>query len=330
MISIGRAPHRISLLGGGSDLDWFIEKEREGFALGYSLNRYNYSIINFLDDSARNGTLNYSSREIYENIEDILHPLIREVLKSSSNTKYIEFNSYGFAPGGSGLGGSSCFILSLLAALKLNKIKNLNPKKLAYDACEIEITKLNKPIGRQDQYISALGGLSCLQFSQNKIVKIINLKDIQNIVLKKIINNLYLVPSYKTRSADKVLSTLKNEKSSYDKIKEIRDIARRYIFSDEQNELKNEQLFHECVKKSWEIKKTMTNVMDPILEDQYEYLNNLVPNNWIRLLGAGSGGYFLISPKLEESNLTEIFYNSKVNKFIKAELSNQGVSAIQY
>ena len=78
MISIGRAPYRISLLGGGSDLDWFIEKEIEGFAIGYSLNRYNYSIINFLDDSAGSGILNYSSREVFENIEDIVHPLINK------------------------------------------------------------------------------------------------------------------------------------------------------------------------------------------------------------------------------------------------------------
>ena len=330
MISIGRAPYRISLLGGGSDLDWFIEKEIEGFAIGYSLNRYNYSIINFLDDYASSGILNYSSREVYENIEDIVHPLIKEVLKSSLIKKYIELNTYGFASGGSGLGGSSCFILSLLAALKLNKIENINPIKLAYDTCEIEISKLNKPIGRQDQYISALGGISCLHFIQDKIVKIINLEDIQKKVLKRIINNLYLVPSFKTRSADKVLSSLKNQKSSYEKIKEIREIARRYIFSDEQNDFKNEQLFHECVRESWEIKKTMTNVMDTVLEDQYEYLNKIVPNNWIRLLGAGSGGYFLISPKVEEKKLIEIFHKSKVNNFIKAELSNEGVSAIDY
>ena len=113
MISVGRAPYRISLLGGGSDLDWFLKEENQGISLGYSLNKFSYSVVNVLDENSKAGILNYSVRENYTTIDTIVHPLIKEALKMSKIRNYIELSTYGFATGGSGLGGSSCFLLSL-------------------------------------------------------------------------------------------------------------------------------------------------------------------------------------------------------------------------
>ena len=151
MITIGKSPYRISLLGGGSDLDWFLQAENTGVSLGYSLNKFSYSVVNILDEKSTSGIINYSVRENYREIDEIVHPLIKEALKISKIKNYIELSTYGFATGGSGLGGSSCFLLSLLAALRNHKSCKLIPEELASLACEIEINRLSKPIGRQDQ-----------------------------------------------------------------------------------------------------------------------------------------------------------------------------------
>lgn len=325
MITIGKSPYRISLLGGGSDLDWFLQSENTGVSLGYSLNKFSYSVVNILDKKSTNGILNYSVRENYREIDEIVNPLIKEALKISNVKNYIELSTFGFATGGSGLGGSSCFLLSLLAALKNDKSHKLVPEELAALACEIEINILNKPIGRQDQYLSAIGGLTYLNFSKDGEVKQNELNSTKKIVLERIIDNLFLIPSFKTRSADNVLKKLKDDKSSISKFKEIKEIAINFLNESDSREFFLEEAFHKSVRDSWEIKSSMTNVMDNLLDEQYDEISKIIPNNWIRLLGAGSGGYFLVSPKISSLETIKILESSKFNNFIKAEKSNTGV-----
>ncbi len=207
---------------------------------------------------------------------------------------------------------------------------DLNSKNLAAQACEIEINTLNKPIGRQDQYISALGGLSCLKFMKGGSVKMIPLSNIKRKTINQIIDNLFLIPSLKTRSADKVLQNLKDDKSSISQIKEIKEIALSFINYNDERSFKIEEEFHKSVKDSWEIKRQMTNVMDLMLEEQYKEISNTIPNNWIRLLGAGSGGYFLISPKMGPVETSKILEDSKFCNFIKADISSTGVVAKRF
>ena len=278
------------------------------------------------DEKSTSGQLNYSVRENYRKINEIVHPLIREALKISNIKNHIELSTYGFATGGSGLGGSSSFLLSLLAALKNDKKYNLIPEELAAQACEIEINRLKKPIGRQDQYISALGGLSCLLFSRNGAVQQTLISNNKKSFLKREIENLFLIPSFKTRSADKVLQNLKDEKSSISKIKEIREITISFLNSDDERDFRIEENFHQAVRDSWEIKSSMTNVMDSLLKEQLEEIKTLIPNNWIRLLGAGSGGYFLVSPKTKPYKTSKILEDSKFSNFLKAEMSTNGVT----
>ena len=117
MIFIGKAPYRVSLLGGSSDLDWFVRENGYGICLGFALNQYSYSVLNVLPSNAKRGILDYSTREIYSSINDIVHPIVREVLKDFKISKYIELKTFGFASGGSGLGGSASFLLSLISSL---------------------------------------------------------------------------------------------------------------------------------------------------------------------------------------------------------------------
>ena len=326
MITVGKAPYRISLLGGGSDLDWFLKEETKGITLGYSLNKFSYSVVNVLDENSEGGILNYSVRENYTKIEEIVHPLIKEALKISNIKNYIELSTYGFATGGSGLGGSSCFLLSLLAALRYFENYKLKPEELAANVCEIEINRLKKPIGRQDQYLSALGGLSCLLFFKDGSVKQNDLNNNKKAFLQREIDNLFLIPSFKTRSADKVLQNLKDDESSISMLKNIREIALSFINSDDDRDFRIHENFYQSVRDSWEIKSSMTNVMDSLLEEQFVEIKNLVPNNWIRLLGAGSGGYFLISPKTDKSETSKILRDSKFSNFVKADMSPSGVT----
>ena len=327
MISVGKAPYRISLLGGGSDLDWFVDKEEYGFSLGYALNKYSYSIIHKLSEDSKYGILNYSSRERYENNSDIVHPLIREAFKYFGINSLLELSSFGFASGGSGLGGSSAFLLSLLSALTKYFEINSNAVKLAHYASEIEINKVMKPIGRQDQYLSALGGLNALRFNSDNKVDILKLSNEKIEMLQRIINSLYIIPSGKNRSADKVLSEFKNRKKSIDEFKEIRSIAKNFLDLDEKRDHILEDSFHKSVKDSWEVQKEMSNVMNELLFEKVNYIDKLIPNNWIRLIGAGSGGYFLVSSKIEEKDINEKLESSKIINYHKAQISKEGVSS---
>lgn len=325
MILIGKAPYRISLLGGGSDLDWFVNEEQYGLALGYSLNMHSYSVINRLPLKSKVGVLNYSSREIYQNNEEIVHPLIREAFKFVNLNSPIELSTYGSASGGQGLGGSSSFLISLLSVLSEMLNLNWDATKLASKACEIEIDKLSKPIGRQDQYLCALGGISFLRFDGKGKVSKRTISAEMEQMLRRLIKNFYLIPTNNSRRAEKVLSSIKDDYTSVNKLKDIRKIACDFIESQEIRSHVLETNFHASVRSSWEIKRSLSNVMNPELEDQYNFINNLIPNNWIRLLGAGGGGFFLVSVKEDFQNIDNILNTNNIKNFKHASLSEKGL-----
>ena len=326
MIFVGKCPYRVSLLGGGSDLEWFVEDECFGNSLGFSLAKYSYTVINKKDKNSKIGILNYSSRETYSEIDEIAHPLIRESLRYLKINNLIEMNSYGFASGGGGLGGSSSFCISFLAAL--NKAFNLNiaNKELAHICAEIEINILGKPIGRQDQYISSLGGINALLYKPKGNVEILNLSKNHIDAIKLVSDELILIPSLRTRSADKVLHKFKNSNKAKESLKDIRSICENFLKTNKStNELYN--LLNDSIKESWEIKRKMSNVMDLELENQFNIINQ-IPNNWIRLIGAGSGGYFLLSSKVVINEALSFLSNKDI-KAIKVELSEEGISACE-
>ncbi len=325
MIYIGKSPYRISLLGGGSDLDWFIEKEEYGLSLGYSLDKYSYSVLNRLPEFAKYGILNYSAKETYKHTSEITHPLIKSVLEKFPDLGFIELSTFGFASGGSGLGGSSAFLLSLISAINASNNNGETPESVAKQVCDIEIDELSKPIGRQDQYLSALGGVNAFSFMKKGEVKTLEIDPNKLNMLKRVIDNLFLIPSHKTRPADKVLMRLKEDPKSIESFKQIREIAKDFISLKDSRDYILEENFHESMRNSWEIKKQMTNVMNESLIDQYNNIKK-IPHNWIRLIGAGSGGYFLISPKVETSSFENQSKELGFRNFSKASLSNTGLT----
>ena len=136
-----------------------------------------------------------------------------------------------------------------------------------------------------------------------------------------------MIPSYISRSADKVLHKLKDSDTAKDDLLHIRNLADNFINLKDKREHVIEECFNNCVRESWEIKQKMSGVMTGILNDQYNELNKL-PLKWIRLLGAGSGGYFLISPKLDNDKIEKELRKMGIKDFFNADLSESGSEII--
>ena len=285
MIIISRCPYRVSLLGGSSDLDWYVNQNNYGVSIGFSLKLYTRVILSYKESSDR-GILNYSSREEYNDIDSISHPIIRSCLKKFNIKKKVELCSIAESISGLGLGSSSSFSVALIKAItKLNSL-NLTNKEIAHHASEVEIIDLNKPIGRQDQYLCALGGVNVLGFRPNGEVKIYNEPTLKS-AIENFSKNLYLVNTYKSRSATKTLLNLKKEKSTVDLINNIRNITTKFIeMSKNLNQKDIEELLKLQMKNAWEIKRKMHGVMTKELLDIEKRIIR-ADFSILKLLGAG-------------------------------------------
>ena len=142
-------------------------------------------------------------------------------------------------------------------------------------------------------------------------------------------DNFYLIPTNKKRSSDSVLGKIINNAEAAEKIKQIRDIAVKFIEFEDQRDYKIEELFNNSVRDSWLIKSSISNTMNNFLREQYDLINKLIPNNWIRLIGAGNGGYFLVSSKIEQDKIIELSTKEGLRGVFKAEPSTEGLSSFQ-
>jgi len=206
---ITRSPLRISLGGGGTDLPSYYE-QHGGFLIAGAINKYVYIHLHqrFIDGFL----LKYSQLEEADSIDQISHPIIRETLMSiPSVSSNLEITSTADIPAGTGLGSSGSFTTALLKALHTREKNILSPSDLAEHACDIEIKKLGEPIGKQDQYIAAYGGVTAFTFhSDGKVVaQPVRMKEDALLNLE---DNLLLFFTGYSRSASKILSD-QNQKS---------------------------------------------------------------------------------------------------------------------
>ena len=166
---ISRAPFRVSFCGGGSDIPAFYEKY-EGCVLSCSIRKYVYICLHptFSKDTI---TLKYSKTEEVDNFDNIEHKYFKIMLKDY-NVKGVEIASMADIPAGTGLGSSSAFTVAVLKALKAYKKKSYSAYALASEACDVEINKAGSPIGKQDQFASAFGGLNFITFHKDGKVSV--------------------------------------------------------------------------------------------------------------------------------------------------------------
>src|SRR4249919_3391833 len=193
-----RSPLRITLGGGGTDLPSYY-REHGGFLIAAAIDKYVY--VTAMRPFTPGIFLKYSKLEHVEHVDDVQHPIIREAIRMIGfRTPQIEITTLADIPAGTGLGSSGSFTTALVKALYAHRRRLLHPNELAELACEIEINRLREPIGKQDQYIAAYGGVTCFTFREDGSVAAEPLQ-ISTEALLNLEDNLLLFFTGRERSA---------------------------------------------------------------------------------------------------------------------------------
>ena len=286
---ISQTPLRISLVGGGTDLKEYYSI-RQGKVISTAIDKFIYVVIKKRYDDLI--VIHYTDNEICHKVDDIKHDLIRESLKLVGITKSIEIATFADIPSqGSGLGSSSTVTVGLLNALYNYMGISVSSEKLAKEACNIEIDILKKPIGKQDQYIAAFGGLNHITFNADESVNI-RKYDLNQQTYLKLGSNILMHFTNITRSADKILSIQKQDTQK--KIDNLNKIAELVDVLDENLEKNNFSILGVLLRTNWENKKKLASgITNPDIEEMVDLaLNNYADG--CKIAGAGGGG-FLIS-----------------------------------
>ena len=288
---LSRAPTRITLGGGGTDLESYYSKHG-GFLIAAGINKYCTILAN--KRFYENIRLSYSQTEIVDTVAEIKHRIFRAALDLLGSERGIELHSTADVPAGCGLGTSSAFTVALLNALHAYKRDFINQKQLAEEACHIEIDILGEPIGKQDQYMAAFGGLTCLTFDKNGDVLAEPLRVSREIV-DQLESNLLLFFTGRERNASELL-TDQDIRSKQDdpvmlnnlhRIKEIGLETRKYL------EKGKPDMLGELLHAHWGIKrKRSQNISDPFLDECYDLARKNGASGG-KLIGAGGGGFFM-------------------------------------
>jgi len=287
---ISRTPLRISFVGGGSDIPSFYEKQ-PGAVISTTINKYIYITIN--DNFDNNIRAKYSKTEVVEKYDNLRHPLIRECLKIAGIDSYIEITSLADIPSrGMGLGSSSSFTVGLLNALFAYKGKILDKKILAELACKVEIDILKHPIGKQDQYAAAYGGLNLFKFHKNKVI----IRPIKNTKLtNKLEENLLLMYTGKFRNANKILSKQKEDvEKDIKKFKNLQEMVKLTELLNKNFLIGDTQNFGDILEKNWLLKKKLSKGISNKKFDSWYEIAKKYGANGGKILGAGGGGFLLL------------------------------------
>ena len=285
-----RTPFRISFVGGGSDLPSFY-RHHPGAVLSTSINKYMYISSHkfFEEDKIR---LKYSKVETVMGTSNIRHPIFKETLTQFDVNGGIEFASIADVPAGTGMGSSSSFAVGLLHNLYVIRGELVTKEQLAQKACEIEIQKLGEPIGKQDQYAAAYGGLNMIHFFPDDSVKVEKIQ-LREDFLDELQKNLILYYIGAQRKASEILEEQK-QNIEEDQKKNILIEMTHLV-----NELKatlvenNMDQFGTLLDRNWKLKKRLAGkITNTKIDDAYALA---IKNGALggKLLGAGGGGFLL-------------------------------------
>lgn len=289
---ITRTPLRISLGGGGTDLPSFSDVHG-GMVISAAINRYIFIAINrtFTDDYF----LKYSALERVAAIDEIEHPIVREAFRRHPVGPGIEMVSVADIPAGTGLGSSGAFTVGLLRALAAFRREHSTASTLADEACQIEIESLGRPVGKQDQYIAAFGGLTCITLEPDGNVQVTPLA-ISNETLGELEEHLLMYFTGYARNADVVLEEQKKRSEEGDAemvenlhmIKELGFEVKRAL------EGGDPEGFGRIMDRHWQQKRERSTLMsNPDIDAWYDLAkaNGAVGG---KLVGAGAGGFLLL------------------------------------
>lgn len=290
---IVRSPLRISLGGGGTDLPSYYQNHG-GFLVAASIDKY--ICITLHRRFVRRYLLKYSQLEDVENIDDIKHPIIRESLRFATDPSDInlEISSMADLPAGTGLGSSGAFTTALLKALHTEKKRIVSPVELAEQACDIELNKLGEPIGKQDQYIAAIGGITAFMFHQDGRVEYRPVRFAEE-VLYNLEDNLLLFFTGYSRSASSILKdqndrSKQNDRTMLDNLHFTKELGYKSLDALESGNLDE---FAHLMDVHWQRKKARSSGMsNQHINDWYDYA---MANGALggKLIGAGGGGFLM-------------------------------------
>ncbi len=312
---IARSPLRITLGGGGTDLASYYEK-REGVLISAAVNKYVYILINKTFDQSL--LLKYSKVEHVIDASELRHPIVREALYMLHLHKEpIEICSMADIPAGTGLGSSSTFTTALLKGLHGYKGDFVGTRELAEEACRIEIDQLKEPIGKQDQYISAYGGINCMTIYKDGYVQMEPL-NISRETLYNLEDNLMLFFTGYSHSAGDILSEQdrKTKNNNEDMLKNLDYVKQLGMDSKDALEKGDLNRFAEIMNIHWAHKKKRANGMsNPKIDEWYEYaLKNGAVGG--KLIGAGGGGFLMF------------YANNKMK--LRSSMTNLGLEEVRF
>ena len=288
---ITRTPLRISIGGGGTDLPSYYERFG-GFVISAAINKYIYVGIN--ETFSGGYFLKYSAMENAASLEEIRHPLIREALRMHAVPPPIEVVSMADVPAGTGLGSSGAFTVGLLRAVHAFQRRYKDPAEVAEEACRIEIEILREPVGKQDQYIAAFGGLACFEFAPGGAVHVTPL-NISNGTLYNLEDRLMMFFTGYSRNASAVLGDQKvrseqGDAAMLENLHFTKQLGQCILRALEQG---NTRRFGELMHEHWMHKKERSPGASNEGIDRWYNIGRANGAVGGKLVGAGGGGFLL-------------------------------------
>jgi D-glycero-alpha-D-manno-heptose-7-phosphate kinase len=289
---ITRSPLRITLGGGGTDVPSYY-REHGGFLIAAAIDKYVY--VTVMRPFTPGIYLKYSNLEHVDSTDDVHHPIIREAIRMLQfRTPQVEITTLADIPAGTGLGSSGSFTTALLKALYAHRRRLLHPSELAELACAIEIEKLREPIGKQDQYIAAFGGVTCFTFHPDDRVEAEPLR-LPMDALFNLEDNLLLFFTGFSRSASNILADQKERTEKRDEgmlrnLHYVKDLGYR---SREALQNGDTALFGELLHEHWEHKRRRSSGMSNTRIDEWYELGRQNGALGGKLVGAGGGGFLM-------------------------------------
>jgi D-glycero-alpha-D-manno-heptose-7-phosphate kinase len=312
---ITRSPLRITLGGGGTDLPSYYA-EHGGFLIAAAIDKYVY--VTVMRPFVEGIFLKYSKLEHVEKVDDVQHAILREAIRLLDfRTPQIEITTLADIPAGTGLGSSGSFTTALLTALYAHRRRLLPPGELAELACDIEMVKLAEPIGKQDQYAAAFGGVTCFTFHPNGTVEAEPLRaSVRS--LFDLEDNLLLFFTGFSRSAGTILRDQKDrseraDAAMIDNLHVVKDLGLRSKAALEQGQT---ALFGELMHEQWEQKKRRSSGMSNSQIDEWYALGRANGAIGGKLVGAGGGGFLL-------------FY-SEDHRRLRAAMASAGLEEVRF
>jgi D-glycero-alpha-D-manno-heptose-7-phosphate kinase len=316
---ISKTPLRISFMGGGSDFESFY-RSHNGAVLTTAIDKYVYVIVKERFDHKI--VLNYTDREIVDSVKDIKHELIREAMLMTGVAQGIEITTLSDIPAqGTGLGSSSSITVGLLHALYAYQSELVTKERLANEACEIEIEHLNKPIGRQDQYIASYGNLCLIRFNHKIEVTPIYC---QNNAKQRLEDSLLLFYTGITRSADSVL--VDQESHIEDNVNVLKEMAGLALLGKTSLEKGETSEIGYLIEQNWGLKKLLSDkISNPEIDKMYKLAKDAGAIGG-KITGAGAGGFMLLF--VENSNKDSVRKALKDYRELPFRFDNDGTKII--